>query len=69
MADDEAIDDLKEDKAEDAEREADDSNGVDSDAGGSPLLVLASRLQTGQKVLHDVSHASTQRAWNSAKIK
>jgi hypothetical protein len=40
---------------------------VDSDAGGSPVLVLASRLHTGQKVLHVVSQESTQKAWNSAQ--
>lgn len=37
-----------------------ESSGVRSEAGGSPLAVLASRLQTGQNVRHDVSHASTQ---------
>lgn len=70
MADEEANDDLKDDKAADEEANepgADESSGVDSDAGGSPLLVLASRLQTGQNVLHDVSQASTQIAWNSGK--
>ena len=44
-----------------------DSNGVDSDAVGLVVLVFASRLQTGQNVLHDVSHVSTQTAWNSVK--
>lgn len=58
-----ADDDLAEDKAEEAtDAGLDESNGVLSDAGGSPVLVLASRLQTGQKVLHDVSHESTQYA-------
>lgn len=56
MAGDDATDDLNDDNMEDA----DESNGVRSDAGGSPVLVLASRLQTGQKVLHEVSQASTQ---------
>lgn len=45
----------------------DERSGVDSDAGGSPLLVLASRLHTGQNVLHEVSQASTHRAWNSGE--
>lgn len=69
MADDEANDDLTDDNIDDDETEAgvDESKGVDSEAGGSPVLVLASRLQTGQKVLHDVSQASTQIAWNSVK--
>lgn len=62
MAGDDANDDLKDDSVDDAG--LDDSKGVDSDAGGSPVLVLASRLQTGQNVLHDVSHASTHTAWN-----
>lgn len=55
---DDANDDLRDD-TDDKDRRLEESNGVDSDAGGSPLLVLASRLQTGQNVLHDVSHAST----------
>lgn len=63
MADDEANDDLTDDNTDD-EAGVDESKGVDSEAGGSPVLVLASRLQTGQKVLHDVSQASTQIAWN-----
>lgn len=69
MADDEANDGLTDDNIDDEETEAgvDESKGVDSEAGGSPVLVLASRLQTGQKVLHDVSQASTQTAWNSVK--
>lgn len=64
MADNDAADDLAEDKAEEEATDAgfDESNGVLSDAGGSPVIVLASRLQTGQKVLHDVSHESTQNA-------
>lgn len=63
-ADDDANEKLTDDKTEDEETEAglDDSNGVDSDADGSPVLVLASRLQTGQNVLHDVSQVSTQTA-------
>lgn len=68
MAGDEAIDDLNDDNIdEEAEPALDDSNGVRSDAGGSPVLVLASRLHTGQKVLHEVSQASTHVAWNSVK--
>lgn len=68
IADDDASDDLIDDKMDEEATEAglEDSNGVDSEAGGSPVLVLASRLQTGQKVLHDVSQLSTQKAWNSA---
>jgi hypothetical protein len=37
-----------------------DSKGVDSVAGGSGLLILASCLQTGQKVRHFISHESMQ---------
>lgn len=59
MAGDDASDDLNDDNIEDA---ADESNGVRSDAGGSPVLVRASRLQTGQNVLQEVSQASTQAA-------
>ena len=55
MADDDANEDLTDDNTEDTELGVDESNGVLSDAGGSPVLVLASRLQTGQKVLHVVS--------------
>ena len=70
MAEDDANDDLTDDNIEDepTEEGVDESNGVRSDAGASPVLVLASRLQTGQKVLHVVSQASTQKAWNSVKI-
>ena len=69
MAEDDANDDLTDDSIDEATEEGvDESNGVRSDAGGSPVLVLASRLQTGQKVLHVVSQASTQKAWNSVKI-
>lgn len=66
MADDVANEDGTDDKlaAEDSEAGVDESSGVDSDAGGSLVPVLASRLQTGQKVLHEVSQASTQVAWN-----
>lgn len=69
MADDDANDDLKDDKAAEDVKEpgVDESSGVDSVAGGSPVVVLASRLHTGQNVLHEVSQASTQLAWNSAK--
>lgn len=63
MADVDANDDLTDDKTEEAtEAGLDESNGVASDAGGSPELVLASRLQTGQKVLQVVSQESTQKA-------
>lgn len=48
-------------EVEATEAGVDESKGVHSDAGGSTILVLASRLQTGQKVLHDVSHESTQK--------
>lgn len=37
-----------------------DSKGVDSVAGGSLLLILASCLHTGQKVRHFISHESMQ---------
>lgn len=62
--------DLKDDSTEEDAKDAglDESNGVDSDAGSSPLLVLASRLHTGQKVLHVVSQESTQKAWNSVQV-
>ena len=45
------VPDLKDDSmdGEAKEDELDESNGVDSDAGGSPVLVLASRLQTGKR--------------------
>lgn len=36
-----------------------ESKGVDSEGGGSLKPVLASRLQTGQNVLHEVSQEST----------
>lgn len=64
MADDDANEDLNDDTTEDEaiEPALDESNGVDSEAVGSPMLVLASRLQTGQKVLHVVSQESTQKA-------
>lgn len=62
-----AIDEWKEERndariAEDAV--AGENNGVDSEAGGFVMAVLASRLHTGQNVLQEVSHASTQNAWN-----
>lgn len=67
IAEDDANDDLTEDKTEDAtDAGLDESKGVDSEGGGSVKPVLASRLQTGQKVLHEVSQESTQTAWNSA---
>ena len=62
MAEDDANEDLTDDNREDTELGVAESNGVLSDAGGSPVLVLASRLQTGQKVLHVVSQQSTQNA-------
>lgn len=37
-----------------------DSKGVDSVAGVSLLLILASCLHTGQKVRHFISHESMQ---------
>lgn len=57
-------DDLTEDNIEEEATELGvlESNGVDSEGGGSPVLVLASRLQTGQKVLQAVSQESTQKA-------
>ena len=69
-AGDDANDDLTDDDNTEEATEAglDESNGVDSEAGRSPVLVLASRLQTGQKVLHEVSQESTQKAWNSVKF-
>lgn len=68
MADDDASDDLIDDSTEEATEDGPgESNGVDSEAGGSVVLALASRLQTGQKVLHEVSQESTQKAWNSVK--
>lgn len=70
MADeDDANDNLADEEAtEEGEAGPDESKGVLSDAGGIPVAVLASRLQTGQNVLHSVSQASTQAAWNSVKI-
>jgi hypothetical protein len=50
---------MKEDATDDG---VDDSRGVDSEGGGSDRPVLASCLQTGQKVLHEVSQESTQAA-------
>lgn len=61
-AEDDANEDRSDESAEISEAELDDSSGVFSDAGGLPVLVLASHLQTGQKVLHDVSQESTQKA-------
>lgn len=63
MAEDDAKDDLTDDATEDAaDAGPDESKGVDSEGGGSARPVLASRLQTGQKVLHEVSQESTQAA-------
>lgn len=59
-------DDDSAEEANEGEREA-GSNGVDSEAGDLVVFVFASRLQTGQKVLHDVNQVSTQAAWNSVK--
>ena len=63
IAEDEARDDLTDDtRGEEAkEPRLEESKGVLSE-GASPVLVLASRLQTGQKVLHAVSQESTQKA-------
>lgn len=72
MAEDDASDDLIDEESTEDATEDDglaESNGVDSEAGGPLVLVLASRLQTGQKVLHEVSQESTQKAWNSVKIR
>lgn len=70
MAEDDASDDLLDDSTEEATEDGPgESNGVDSEAGRSLMLTLASRLQTGQKVLHEVSQESTQTAWNSATHK
>jgi len=44
-----------------------ESRGVDSEAGGMLVVILASRLHTGQNDLHAVSQESTQIAWNSGK--
>jgi len=63
IAEDEAYEDLVEDMNEDTTDDGvDNSRGVDSEGGGSDKPVLASRLQTGQKVLHEVSQESTQAA-------
>lgn len=59
MAEDDGNDDLKDDDNTDDEG-LDESNGVCSVTRGLPVLVLASRLQMGQKVLHVVSQPSTQ---------
>lgn len=45
---------------EDKDEAPEDSRGVDSEAGGMLMPVLASRLHTGQNVLHAVSQESTQ---------
>lgn len=62
MDDDDAIRDLTHDSTEDTELGLVESNGVLSEAGKSPTVVLASRLQTGQNVLHVVSQESMQKA-------
>ena len=61
--------DRKEAKAIDSagSRIAEESKGVDSDTGGFDVPAFASRLHTGQNVRHEVSHRSTQAAWNSAQ--
>ena len=43
---------------------AEANNGVVSEAGGPVIPAPASRLHTGQNDLQDVSHMSTQAAWN-----
>lgn len=62
MADDDSAGDRAQEEAMEEDDGLGESSGVDSDAGSSPVLVLASRLQTGQKVLHVVSHRSTHNA-------
>ena len=63
-----AVDRKEANTVDSGKRVADDeSKGVDSDTGGSDVPALASRLHTGQNVLHEVSHRSTQAAWNSAE--
>lgn len=66
MGEEAATDEWKEERNDDriADDSAVESSGVDSDAGGFGMAVLASRLQTGQNVLQEVSQASTQNAWN-----
>jgi hypothetical protein len=56
--------DRKEDKAVDSAGnwKTEESKGVDSDAGRFDAPAFASRLHTGQNVLHEVSHRSTQPA-------
>jgi len=43
---------------------AEENSGVVSEAGGADIPAPASRLHTGQNDLQDVSHMSTQAAWN-----
>lgn len=59
-----SADDLTEECREEEVKDdaADESNGVLSEAGGSPVFVLASLLHTGQKVLQEVNHESTHAA-------
>lgn len=62
-----ATDEWKDERNDDRIAEgtaAGENSGVDSQAGGFIMAVLASRLQMGQNVLQEVSHASTQNAWN-----
>lgn len=69
LGEDAATIDRKEDKAVDSAGKgiAEESKGVDSDGGRFDIPAFASRLHTGQNVLHDVSHRSTQAAWNSVR--
>lgn len=67
IAEDEANDECTDENGVEEGVEAEESSGVHSEAGGFPVLVLASRLHMGQNVLQVVSHESTQTAWNSVK--
>lgn len=59
MAEDGASDDLVDETKEEC---AEERRGVLSEARGELVKILASRLHMGQKVLHVVSHTSTQKA-------
>jgi len=62
IAEDEANDECTDENGVEEGVEAEESSGVHSEAGGFPVLVLASRLHMGQNVLQVVSHESTQTA-------
>ena len=49
------------------EDDVEENNGVVSEADGPDIPAPASPLHTGQNDLQDVSHMSTQAAWNSAR--